>query len=115
MSDIEDLIQRLRKRGNLPFSLEASCDEFADALEAMSKDAARYACLKKDFSVGGANIGKGRHMSRFTESMIGTDWDGVDIASDKERTSPRLGVALMILSAIVMVAVIVLLVRWGMQ
>ena len=54
-------------------------------------------------------------MSKFTESMIGTDWDGVDIASDKERTSPRLGVALMILSAIVMLAVIVLLVRWGMQ
>ena len=54
-------------------------------------------------------------MSKFTESMIGTDWDGLEIASDKERTNAKLGVALMILSAIVMVAVIVLLVRWGMQ
>ena len=54
-------------------------------------------------------------MSKFTESMIGTDWDGVDIASDKERSNVKLGVALMILSAIVMVAVIALLVRWGMQ
>ena len=54
-------------------------------------------------------------MSKFTESMIGTDWDGVDIASDKERSNVKLGIAIIILSAIVMVAVIVLLVRWGMQ
>ena len=88
MSDIEDLIQRLRKRGNLPFSLEASCDEFADALEAMSKDAARYACLKKDFSVGGANI-DGNHswVYRRNFSLKGASMDeAIDAAMAKDAT-----------------------------
>jgi len=54
-------------------------------------------------------------MSKFTESMIGTDWHCQDIASSEERSSPGLGVALMILSAIVSLFAVVLLVLWGMK
>lgn len=40
-------------------------------------------------------------MSKFTESMIGTDWHSQDIATSTERTSPRVGIALVIASAFV--------------
>jgi hypothetical protein len=48
MSDIEDLIQQLRTRNGRPdgFGLGLTCDEAADALEAMRKDAAR---LREDY------------------------------------------------------------------
>ena len=39
-------------------------------------------------------------MSKFTESMIGTDWHCQDVATSTERTSTRVGIALVIGSAV---------------
>lgn len=52
-------------------------------------------------------------MSKFTESMIGTDWHSEDIATAEERTSTQLGIALVVGSAIVSFIAFVALMWWA--
>lgn len=51
-------------------------------------------------------------MSRFSESLIGTDWHAQDIADSDERTKLKIGMAIMIVSAVVTVSGLAALVVW---